>query len=146
MIGHLAVRTAGIYTIMITLAIGVRLLLFTQQNYDDLQRLQRLRQRARRPSLFGVDWRAARCRSTISALGVAAVCYLSPWSTSRASTFGLSLQAIRDNPRRMRALGFQRHLHRVLAYALAGFIAALGGVLWSGTTGASRRARSASIR
>ena len=43
--------------------------------------------------------------------------------------FGLALQAIRDNPRRMRALGFDVAAHRVAAYALAGVIAALGGVL-----------------
>jgi branched-chain amino acid transport system permease protein len=39
------------------------------------------------------------------------------------------LQAIRDNPRRMRALGFHIAAHRVAAYALAGVIAGLGGVL-----------------
>src|SRR3546814_2766192 len=38
------------------------------------------------------------------------------------STFGLSLQAIRDNPRRMRAIGFDVTLHRVAAYFLAGLI------------------------
>src|SRR3546814_14985005 len=45
------------------------------------------------------------------------------------STFGLSLQAIRDNPRRMRAIGFDVTLHRVTAYFLAGLIAGTGGVL-----------------
>src|SRR3546814_7289525 len=45
------------------------------------------------------------------------------------ATFGLSLQAIRDNPRRMRAIGFDVTLHRVAAYFLAGLIAGTGGVL-----------------
>jgi len=44
--------------------------------------------------------------------------------------FGIALQGIRDNPRRMRALGFDVTLHRVAAHALAGFVAAVGGVLW----------------
>jgi branched-chain amino acid transport system permease protein len=43
--------------------------------------------------------------------------------------FGLALQGVRDNPRRMAALGFNVNAHRVAAYAFASFIAALGGVL-----------------
>ena len=43
--------------------------------------------------------------------------------------FGIALQGIRDNPRRMHALGFNVVAHRVAAYALAGLIAAVGGVL-----------------
>ena len=43
--------------------------------------------------------------------------------------FGVALQGIRDNPRRMSALGFHVTAHRVAAYAVAGFIAAVGGVL-----------------
>ena len=36
---------------------------------------------------------------------------------------------MRDNPRRMAALGFNVNAHRIAAYAFAAFIAALGGVL-----------------
>jgi branched-chain amino acid transport system permease protein len=43
--------------------------------------------------------------------------------------FGIALQGIRDNPRRMAALGYGVVAHRVAAYALAGLIAAVGGVL-----------------
>jgi branched-chain amino acid transport system permease protein len=43
--------------------------------------------------------------------------------------FGLALQGVRDNPRRMNALGFDVVAHRVAAYTLAGFLAAVGGVL-----------------
>jgi branched-chain amino acid transport system permease protein len=43
--------------------------------------------------------------------------------------FGMTLQGIRDNPRRMSALGFNVTAHRVAAYAVAGVIAAVGGVL-----------------
>ncbi len=42
----------------------------------------------------------------------------------------MALQGIRDNPRRMGALGFHVTAHRVAAYAVAGFIAAIGGVLF----------------
>jgi branched-chain amino acid transport system permease protein len=43
--------------------------------------------------------------------------------------FGIALQGVRDNPRRMNALGFNVTAHRVAAYAVAGLIAAVGGVL-----------------
>ena len=45
--------------------------------------------------------------------------------------FGIALQGIRDNPRRMSALGFYVTAHRVAAYAFAGLIAAVGGVLFT---------------
>ena len=43
--------------------------------------------------------------------------------------FGVALQGIRDNPRRMHALGYHVTAHRVAAYAAAGLLAAVGGVL-----------------
>jgi branched-chain amino acid transport system permease protein len=39
------------------------------------------------------------------------------------------MQGIRDNPRRLTALGFWTGLHQVAAFGVAGFIAAVGGVL-----------------
>ncbi|GAC1400611.1 MAG: hypothetical protein NVSMB52_14230 [Chloroflexota bacterium] len=46
------------------------------------------------------------------------------------SPFGLALQGVRDNPRRMRALGYWVEGQRVAAFTLAGFIAGLGGILY----------------
>lgn len=49
--------------------------------------------------------------------------------------FGLALQGIRDDPQRMRSLGYSVALHRTVAFALAGFVAAVGGILfvwWNG--------------
>ena len=43
--------------------------------------------------------------------------------------FGVALQGIRDNPRRMESLGYHVTAHRVAAYAVAGLLAAVGGVL-----------------
>ena len=43
--------------------------------------------------------------------------------------FGLSLQGLRDEPARMRALGFDVTRHRTLAFALAALIAAIAGLL-----------------
>ena len=44
--------------------------------------------------------------------------------------FGLTLQGIRDDPVRMRSLGYNVAWHRTLAFAFAGLIAAIGGILF----------------
>ena len=44
--------------------------------------------------------------------------------------FGLTLQGIRDDPLRMSSLGYNVALHRILAFTFAGFVAAVGGVLF----------------
>jgi branched-chain amino acid transport system permease protein len=43
--------------------------------------------------------------------------------------FGLVIQGIRDDPRRMTSLGYRVAWHQVAAFGFAGFIAAVGGVL-----------------
>jgi branched-chain amino acid transport system permease protein len=45
------------------------------------------------------------------------------------TAFGLGLQGIRDEPARMRALGFDVTRHRMLAFGLAALIAGVAGVL-----------------
>src|SRR3546814_19830995 len=61
------------------------------------------------------------------ALAVAVLAYLFVLWLSR-STFGIALQAIRDNPRRMAALGYDVKAHRIAAYAVAGALAGIGGL------------------
>jgi branched-chain amino acid transport system permease protein len=126
LIGAISVRTEGIYTIMITLAIAVALFYLAQQNYDIFNGFDGFKGLGPAPAL-GIDWRGPVPFYHLT-LVVAALCYAAVQYLSR-STFGLALQAMRDNPRRMRALGFHVTLHRVLAYTIAGLIAALGGVL-----------------
>jgi branched-chain amino acid transport system permease protein len=124
--GALAVRTAGIYTIMITLAIGAAFYYFTNQNWAIFNGHTGINNVAT-PQFWGVDWRAD-IPFYYLVLGVAALCYFAVEYVSRAP-FGLALQGIRDNPRRMAALGFNVNAHRIAAYAFASFVAALGGVL-----------------
>jgi len=125
-IGALAVRTEGIYTIMITLAIGVAFYYLCQQNYLLFNGFQGLQQ-VLPPKLFELDWRSALPYYHL-ALGAAALGYALVAYVVRAP-FGMALQGIRDNPRRMAALGFNVNAHRIAAHALAGFIASVAGVL-----------------
>ena len=84
------------------------------------------------PQVFGVDWRAP-LPFYYLILFFAVLSYLAVVYVAR-SPFGLALQGIRDNARRMAALGFNVTAHRVTAYAFAALIAAFAGVLlvWHG--------------
>ena len=128
LIGWLSVRTEGIYTIMITLAIGVAFYYLVLQNYSVFNGFQGLRE-LHPPKVFGIDWRAPLPYYYLS-LACALVGYFLVRYIVRAP-FGVALQGVRDNPRRMEALGFNVVAHRVAAYALAGLLAAVGGVLFA---------------
>ena len=119
-------RTEGIYTIMITLAIAVAFSLFCRQNYAIFNGFAGFAG-LKPPVLLGIDLRAS-LPFYYLCLAFAACAYAGVVYVAR-STFGLALQAVRDNPRRMHAIGFNVYAHRVAAYAMSGLLAAIGGVL-----------------
>jgi branched-chain amino acid transport system permease protein len=128
LIGWLSVRTEGIYTIMITLAIGVAFYYLVLQNYSVFNGFQGLRELFA-PKFWGIDW-----RSPVPFYFLCLSCALAGYFFIRylvRTPFGIALQGIRDNPRRMGALGFNVVAHRVAAYALAGLLAAVGGILFA---------------
>jgi branched-chain amino acid transport system permease protein len=126
LIGWLSVRTEGIYTIMITLAIGVAFFYLAQQNYALFNGFQGF-QKVLPPEVLGIYWRAPLPFYFLALFwavaGYAFVRYLV------GTPFGVALQGVRDNPRRMAALGFNVTAHRIAAYAVAGLVAAVAGVL-----------------
>jgi branched-chain amino acid transport system permease protein len=124
--GALAVRTEGIYTIMITLAIASAFFYFTRQNYVLFNGFSGFNS-VEPPRLFGVNWRRP-IPFYYLVLFFATLSYLAVLYVSR-SPFGLALQGIRDNARRMSALGFNVVAHRVAAYTFAAVIAAVAGIL-----------------
>jgi branched-chain amino acid transport system permease protein len=125
-IGWLSVRTEGIYTIMITLAVGVAFYYLCLQNYTIFNGFQGFQQ-VYAPTVAGINFREAVPFYYLclfwSLAGYFCVKYL------LRAPFGVALQGIRDNSRRMNALGFNVTAHRVAAYAVAGVIAGIGGVL-----------------
>ncbi|HEY4957754.1 MAG TPA: branched-chain amino acid ABC transporter permease, partial [Caldimonas sp.] len=125
-IGWLSVRTEGIYTIMITLAIGVAFFYLAQQNYTLFNGFQGFSEVAA-PELFGIDF-----KEPVPFYFVALACALGGYFLVKhlvRAPFGIALQGIRDNPRRMASLGYHVTAHRVAAYAVSGLLAAVGGVL-----------------
>ena len=125
-IGAISVRTEGIYTIMITLAIAAAFFYFAQQNYG-LFNGHSGYAGIPTPHFWGINWRDP-LPFYYLCLFVASAAYAAVLYCSR-STFGLALQAIRDNGRRMRAVGFDITAHKVVAYFYSGVIAGLAGVL-----------------
>ena len=126
LIGWISVKTSGIYTIMITLAIATATYYFAQQNYAIFNGHSGF-SGIKAPAFWGVDWRSP-LPFYYLCLGVSVVAYLAVLY-GRRTTFGLTLQATRDNPRRMRAIGYDVVLHKVFAWLLAGVIAGFAGVL-----------------
>jgi branched-chain amino acid transport system permease protein len=124
--GALSVRTEGIYTIMITLAIASAFYYLTLQNYTVFNGFSGFNG-VKPPVFLGIDWGQNLpfyyLTLACSILAYGAVIYVS------RAPFGLALQGTRDNPRRMAALGFDVVMHRIAAYSFASFIAACAGVL-----------------
>jgi branched-chain amino acid transport system permease protein len=127
-IGWLSVRTEGIYTIMITLAMGVAFYYLCLQNYSIFNGFQGFQQ-VYAPTVAGVDFRQATPFYYLCLFWSLAGYFLVKYVLR--TPFGIALQGIRDNPRRMNALGFNVTAHRVAAYAFAGLLAAVGGVLFT---------------
>ena len=125
-IGWLSVRTEGIYTIMITLAFGVAFYYLVLQNYTLFNGFQGF-QKVYPPDVLGVNWREPLPFYFLSLFWAMAGYFAVKWMVR--TPFGIALQGVRDNPRRMAALGFNVVAHRVAAYSVAGFMAAVGGVL-----------------
>lgn len=126
LIGLLSVRTEGIYTIMITLAIATGFFYFTRQNYAIFNGFTGFAG-IKAPIIGGFDLREP-TRFYYFSLIFAALAYLAVTYLVR-STFGVALQGVRDNARRMEALGFHVKAHRISTYAIASVLAAIGGIL-----------------
>lgn len=125
-VGWLSVRTEGIYTIMITLAVGVAFYYLTLQNYSLFAGHRGFNQ-VDAPVIFGIHLREA-----VPFYYLALFCALAGYFFVKyliRAPFGIALQGVRDNPRRMSALGFHVTGHRVAAYTVSGLLAAVGGVL-----------------
>ncbi len=126
LIGWLSVRTEGIYTIMITLAMGVAFYYLTLQNYSVFNGFQGLQQLVP-PTVLGIRFtEPVPFYFLVLFWSLAGYCFIKHLIRT---PFGIALQGIRDNPRRMNSLGFNVTAHRVAAYAVAGLIAGVAGVL-----------------
>jgi branched-chain amino acid transport system permease protein len=126
LIGLISVRTRGIYMLMITLALSVVFFYFARQNYTLFNGFTGFNG-VTAPVVGGIDLRGPvvfyyLCL-VVAGLSYGFVRYI------ERSPFGLALQGIRDNERRMRALGYWVGFHRVAAFTLMGLMASFAGIL-----------------
>ncbi len=123
--GAIAARSEGIYFLMITLAFSVLVFYFFSQvtqlsGFGGVNNLDL-------PSLVG-NPALDPLPLFYTTLGVSVIVFVALKYVSR-TPFGLSLQGLRDEPARMRALGFDVTRHRMLAFTLAAFVAGIAGLL-----------------
>jgi branched-chain amino acid transport system permease protein len=133
-IGAICLRTSGIYFIMITLAFAQMLyFLFVSLRFEDAGRAYGGDDGLR----FPVDAKLLGFVDTENDLtfyfAVWAILALLLWAGHRATRarFGFVLEGIRDNERRMRALGFDTDRYKLAAFTLSGAIAGLAGALFA---------------
>ena len=124
-LGAIASRSYGIYFLMITLAFAVLVYFFFAQ-VTDLSGFGGVNN-VQRPGLIGNPLQDPE-RLFYIALLVSAAVYVLLRYVSRAP-LGLAFQGIRDDPSRMRALGYNVLLLRAVAFGLGALVAALAGVI-----------------
>lgn len=123
--GAISSRSYGIYFLMITLALTVIVYYFFAQ-VTQLSGFGGVRDIAR-PGFLGNPITNPKPLYYVS-LGCSVVVYLVLRYVVR-TPFGIALQGIRDDPQRMRSLGYNVPLHRTLAFTFGAFIASIAGIL-----------------
>lgn len=125
MFGAIASRSYGIYFLMITLALALFVYYFFGQvvqvsGFGGIRSVSR-------PGFLG-DPITHPAPLYYVCLGSSVAAYVLLRYIVR-TPFGIALQGVRDDPPRMRSLGYNVPLHRTLAFTVAAFIAAIAGIL-----------------
>jgi branched-chain amino acid transport system permease protein len=126
--GAISSRSAGIYFLMITLAFAV----LTEGFFGKVTQLSGFGgiNTVQQPGLVGGGGNSLYYTCLIASVAVYAfIRYLV------RTPFGVTLQGIRDEPTRMRALGYNVELHRTLAFGVGALVAGIAGILftwWNG--------------
>jgi len=123
--GAIASRSYGIYFLMITLALALLVYYFFGQVVQ-LSGFGGIRS-VGRPGFLG-DPITHPTPLYYLCLGCSVVVYVLLRYIVR-TPFGIALQGIRDDPQRMRSLGYNVPLHRTLAFTLGAFVASIAGIL-----------------
>lgn len=131
-IGALAVRTSGIYFIMLTLAFGQMLFyLFHDAKFAGGSDGMFMNFRPA-VELFGTELLSLDHRPTLFyvVLALMVLTYLAIGMLLNAP-FGRVILGIRVNENRMRALGYNTYAYKLTAFAIAGGLAGLAGILYA---------------
>ncbi|MEA2662372.1 MAG: branched-chain amino acid transport system permease protein [Chloroflexota bacterium] len=125
-VGFLAVRALGIFFLMLTLALAQMVFAIAFQA-TDLTGGSNGFSGVHRPMLFGIDLSAANDLYLLVCVTFLLVTVLL-WRVT-TSSYGRVLVGVRENERRMRALGYDTRTLKLSAFVLAGAIAGIAGAL-----------------
>ena len=125
-VGFLAVRAVGIFFLMLTLALAQMVFAIAFQA-TDLTGGSNGFSGVHRPILFGIDLGAASDLYVLVCVVALAVGLLL-WRIA-TSSYGRALVGVRENERRMRALGYDTRTLKLSAFVLAGALAGVAGAL-----------------
>jgi branched-chain amino acid transport system permease protein len=123
-IGTLVVRSDGIFFLMLTLALAQIVFAIAFQ-WTSVTGGSNGLAGVNRPTLVGVDFNAPDRMYVLVAVGFLLVMALM-WSLTR-SPYGRALSGVRENERRMRALGYDTTRLKLSAFVVAGAIAGIAG-------------------
>ena len=122
--GLLAVRTSGVYFLLLTLALGMIVwgicLRWTQVTGGENGMRGDVRP----------EWLVTHRAFYWAVLAAASVVSYAMWRFVR-SPFGLTLLGIRDSESRMRSLGYDVSVHLFVGFTVSGFFAGIAGVLYA---------------
>ena len=124
--GAISIRSHGIFFLMMTLALS-QLFSGLMLDWQTVTHGYSGFTGVVRPSIFGFSLTKTNPRY-YTTLVILIICYLILLRIVN-SPFGLSLQGMQDNTRRMKALGFNTDLRRFVAILISGFFAGIGGLL-----------------
>jgi branched-chain amino acid transport system permease protein len=127
-IGSLAVRAVGIFFLMLTLALA-QMVFSVAYQATEITGGSNGFSGVHRPTLFGLDFSAAGDLYVLASVVFLGVILLL-WRVT-SSTYGRALAGVRENERRMRALGYDTRMLKLSAFVLAGAIAGVAGALSS---------------
>lgn len=120
----LAVRTTGVYFLLLTLALGM-IVWGVCQRWTSVTGGENGLRGSVRP-----DWLVDPIRFYYFVLFVGLAATYVIWRFVR-SPFGLSLKGIRESESRMRSLGYNTTLHLVLGFVFSGLMAGVSGALYA---------------
>ena len=125
--GIIALRATGLGFLMITLALS-QVLWGLAYRMSDVTNGDNGVTGVTRPAPFGISLESATSFYWF-ALGIAALSFVM-MAIFVSSSFGSSLKGVRDQPRRMAALGFNPWMIRWITFIYAGFWGAISGLLY----------------
>jgi branched-chain amino acid transport system permease protein len=122
--GLLAIRTSGVYFLLLTLALGM-LVWGVCLRWTSVTGGENGLRGSVRP-----DWLSQNIVFYYAVLVVVAVATIAMWRLVN-SPFGTALRGIKDSETRMRSLGYNVPLHLFLIFTISGFFAGIAGALYA---------------